>query len=199
MNPAKLQPALLGGLAIGVLSALPVVNLGNFCCCAWVVLGGALAAYLMQQNSPAPVGAGDGALVGLMAGAFGAIVGSVLAIPISMAMGPFQLQLLERVMEGSRDMPPEVRDIFEQMRGGMAGGAMLGAAFIFSLLFTLFFYSLFGLVGGLLGAVMFRKEMPPPPPTSGGFTPPTFTPPTFTPPPPPPPPPPAPPVPPPGD
>ena len=141
MSPAKLQPALLGGVAIGVLSALPVVNIGNLCCCAWVVFGGALAAYLMQQNFPAPVGAGDGALVGLMAGAIGAVVGSILAIPISMAMGPFQLQILDRIMEGSRDMPPEVREIFEQMRGGMAGGAMLGVAFIFSLMFTLFFYS----------------------------------------------------------
>ena len=188
MSPAKLQPALLGGVAIGVLSALPVVNIGNLCCCAWVVFGGALAAYLMQQNFPAPVGAGDGALVGLMAGAIGAVVGSILAIPISMAMGPFQLQILDRVMEGSRDMPPEVREIFEQMRGGMAGSAMLGAAFIFSLMFTLFFYSLFGLLGGLLGAVMFRKDAPPPaPPTTGGFTPPTFTPPSSFPPPPPPP------------
>ena len=190
MNPAKMQPALLGGVAIGVLSALPVVNFGNFCCCAWVVFGGALAAYLMQQNVPQPVGVGDGALVGLMAGAIGAIVGSVLSIPISMAMGPFQVQLLERVLEGSRDMPPEVREIFEQIRGGgLAGGAMMGAAFIFSLFFTLFFYSVFGLLGGLLGAVIFRKDMPPPPPSAGGFTPPTFTPPSSFPPPPLPPPP----------
>lgn len=191
MNPAKMQPALLGGVAIGVLSALPVVNIGNFCCCAWVVLGGALAAYLMQQNHPAPINVGDGAIVGLMAGVIGAIVGSVLAIPISMAMGPFQMRVFERIMESSRDMPPEVREIFEQMRGGMGGAAMMGATFIISLLFSLLFYSVFGLVGGLLGAMMFKKQAPsPPPPATGGFTPPTFTPPSsFTPPPPPPPPP----------
>jgi len=29
MSPAKTQPALLGGLAIGVLSALPVINLAT--------------------------------------------------------------------------------------------------------------------------------------------------------------------------
>lgn len=190
MNPAKLQPALLGGVAIGVLSALPVVNIGNFCCCAWVLLGGALAAYLMQQNHAAPIAAGDGALVGLMAGAIGAVVGSVLAIPISMAMGPFQMQILDRVMETSRDMPPEVRSLLEQLRGGMGGAAMIGAAFIFSLIFTLFFYSIFGLLGGLMGAMMFRKNLPPPPPPvqGGGFAPPTFTPPPNLPPPPPPPP-----------
>ena len=194
MSPAKLQPAVLGGVAIGVLSALPVVNIGNFCCCAWVVLGGALAAYLMQQNFPGPISPGDGAIVGLLAGAIGAVVSSVLAIPISLAMGPFQSQIVDRILESSRDIPPELRDVFEQMRGGLAGGALMGLAFLFSLLFSLFFYSTFGLIGGLLGAMMFKKEGPPPQlPTTGGFTPGTFTPPSTTFPPPPPPSPPSPP------
>ena len=40
--PSKLQPALLGGLLIGVLSALPFVSVLNGCCCLWVILGGVL-------------------------------------------------------------------------------------------------------------------------------------------------------------
>ena len=187
MNPAKLQPALLAGVAIGVLSALPVVNIVNLCCCAWVVFGGALAAHLMQQNHPAPINAGDGAVVGLMAGAVGALVGSVLSVPVAMALGPFQAQLMERVLQGTQDMPPEVQSILDQMRGGV-GGAALGIGFIVSLFFSLFFYSIFGLLGGLVGAVMFRKNTPPPPPPTS-FDPPTFSPPPFSPPPPPPPPP----------
>ena len=63
MAPAKFQPALLGGVAIGVLSALPVVSVANVCCCAWIVFGGALAAYLMQANHPEPIQIGDGAIV----------------------------------------------------------------------------------------------------------------------------------------
>jgi hypothetical protein len=180
-SPAKLQPALFAGAAIGVLSALPVINIANFCCCAWVVFGGALSVYLMQQNHPAPVSAGDGAVAGLMAGAFGAVVGSLLAIPISLAMGPFQAQMIERVLQGTQDMPPEVRAIFEQMRGGAMTGAMIGIGFLVSLIFSLFFYSLFGLFGGLIGALVFRKNTPPPPPPpippGGGFDQPTFTPP----------------------
>jgi hypothetical protein len=174
---SKLQPALLGGLAIGVLSALPVVNVVNLCCCAWVVFGGALAAYLMQQNHPAPINAGDGAIVGLMAGAIGAVVGSLIQIPIAMAMGPFQLEMMDRILQGAEDMPPELREWFETWRGSMAGGAALGIGFIFAMLFSLFFYSLFGMLGGLLGAVMFRKNAPPPPPPVAGFEPPRFTPP----------------------
>jgi hypothetical protein len=191
MSPSKLQPALLGGVAIGVLSALPVVNLVNACCCAWVIFGGGLAAYLMQQNYPAPITAGDGAIVGLLAGIFGAVVGSVLSIPIAMAVGPFQAEMLERMLENARDMPPEVRELFERMSTGAAGTAMLGVAFIASLLFALFFYSIFGLLGGVLGAMVFRSNTPPPPPPPSGFVPPPppggYDPAIYTPPPPPPP------------
>jgi hypothetical protein len=186
MAPSKLQPALLGGVAIGVLSALPVISIGNFCCCAWVVAGGVLAAYLMQQNHPAPVNAGDGALVGLMAGVFGAVIGSVLSIGVSMALGPFQSQAIDWILDSSRDLPPEARSALEEIRGGMMGGALAGVGFLLMLMFSLVIYAIFGMLGGLLGAVMFRKTLPPPPPPPGGFTPATFTPPSpFDPPPPP--------------
>jgi hypothetical protein len=179
MAPSKLQPALLGGVAIGVLSALPLVNLGNACCCAWVILGGGLAAYLMQQNQPGPVSAGDGALVGLGAGVIGAVLASVLSIPVSMAMGPLQADVVQRILERSSDFPPEVRSMLEQMRGGMFGTAVIGIGFIIGMLFSMCVYAVFGLFGGLLGAVVFKKDAPPPPPPSG-FGPPPFTTPPFT-------------------
>ena len=157
MGPHKLQPALLGGVAIGVLSALPVVNLVNLCCCGWVVVGGALAAYLMQQNHPAPIAAGDGALVGLFAGAVGAVVGSVLSIPIALALGPLQADMIDRVLQGAQDMPAELRALFEQWRGGMTSGATIGIGFIVSLMLSLVLYAVFGLIGGVIGAVLFRR------------------------------------------
>jgi len=160
MTPAKLQPALLAGVAIGVLSSLPVVNLANVCCCAWVIFGGALAAYLMQQNHPAPIDAGDGALVGLLAGVFGGLATSLLSIPIAMAMGPFQAQLIEGMLERARDIPPEWRTTIE----GMRGGAALGIMTVLSTLVMLVVGSIFGLIGGVIGALMFRKNIPPPPP-----------------------------------
>jgi hypothetical protein len=186
MNPSKLQPALLAGVAIGVLSALPVVNMVNACCCAWVICGGALAAYLMQQNHPAPITTGDGAIVGLLAGLFGAVVGTVLSIPLTMMMGPFQAEMMERMLESARDMPPEAREFLESM----SGGAAMGIGLVFTFFMMSVTGAIFGLVGGILGALMFRKDGPPPtPPEPTGFQPPTFTPPSsFTPPPPPPPP-----------
>ena len=50
MASSRLQPALLGGAFIGVLSALPIVSVGNVCCCLWMVTGGALTAWVLQQR-----------------------------------------------------------------------------------------------------------------------------------------------------
>src|SRR5256885_6514815 len=70
------KPALIGGLLIGVLSALSIVGaaLGHTaganlapCCSLFAALGGALAAYLLIKSSARPVRTGEGALKGLKA------------------------------------------------------------------------------------------------------------------------------------
>ena len=74
MNQSQLQPVVFGGLFIGVLSALPVVELGNCVCCLWIVGGGMLTAYLLQRDRAEPLQLGEGAVGGLMAGLAGAVV-----------------------------------------------------------------------------------------------------------------------------
>lgn len=170
-----LQPALLGGVVIGVLSALPVINLAN-CCCAWILFGGGLAAYLMQQSRPAPISVGDGALVGLLAGAIGAVVWALVAIPIGALLVGFEATMLDNVLSNAEDMPPEARAFLESLRRG----PMRGAAAVIGFIITLCVCSVFGMVGGLFGALFFKKNAPPPPV-------PDFAPPPFAPPPPPPP------------
>jgi ABC-type phosphate transport system permease subunit len=161
MTPAKLQPALLGGVTIGVLSALPVINLAN-CCCAWILFGGALAAYLMQQNHPEPIQTGDGAIVGLLAGVVGAFVWVIVSVPISVAMAPFQSEMASRAMRDAAEMAPELRAIFENMSGAPA----IGIGLIFGFFVMLCVSTVFGLIGGLFGALFFKKNPPPviPPP-----------------------------------
>jgi hypothetical protein len=159
-----LQPALLGGLTIGVLSALPIVNIVNLCCCAWIVAGGSVAAYLLQQQRPAPITAGDGALVGLMAGAFGAVVWLAIEIPLSFVLGPFQASLIESVLQNSADLPPELQAWLESARSGAARGAGM----VLQFLVMLFVGSLFAMVGGIIGALVFRKSAPPPVPAEWG-------------------------------
>lgn len=161
MTPAKLQPALLGGVTIGVLSALPVINLAN-CCCAWIVFGGALSAYLMQQNHPEPIQSGDGAIAGLLAGIVGAFVWVIVSVPISMLMAPFQSEMTSRMMRDAAGMAPELRGIFENM----AGAPVIGIGLIVGFFVMLVVSSLFAMLGGLFGALLFRKNPPPvvPPP-----------------------------------
>lgn len=178
MAPDKTQPALLGGLAIGVLSALPVINLAN-CCCAWILFGGGLAAYLMQQNHSEPVSAGDGATVGLFAGIVGAFVWLLLFIPLTLLMSPFQSGMIQRMLASANDMPPEFRAMLESMAAG-GGGIGIGVVFFFFVM--LFVSSFFGMIGGLFGALLFRKNTPPPPPpppVPPSFIAPSFPPPDF--------------------
>jgi hypothetical protein len=154
MTPAKLQPAILGGVFLGVLSALPVVSAANVCCCLWILGGGSLASYLMQQNYPLPITPGDGAAVGAMAGVIGAFVYLVVAIPVSLVMGPLQRRMFESFMGQNPDVPPEFVDMMSRMEGGFLGVAI-------GFVFMIFFGLVFGTLGGLLGAVMFKKNVPP--------------------------------------
>ena len=80
----KLKPALLGGLVVGILSAIPFIN---YCCCIWTLGGGALAAYLYIKSSPTPVSMGEGAMVGGLAGVVGGIIYLILGLPIAILFG----------------------------------------------------------------------------------------------------------------
>jgi hypothetical protein len=140
----KTQPALIGGLIMGVLSALPLISAGNLCCCLWVVSGGIVAAYILQQNQPTTITPGDGAIVGLMAGVVGAFVYLILSIPISILIAPMERMVMQRIVDNS-NMPPEFRDYMGTYVGG---GIRLALGFIF----MLFVGSIFSTVGGLIGA-----------------------------------------------
>ena len=147
------QPALIGGAVVGVLSALPIVNMGNVCCCLWVVGGGAVAAYVLQQNQSTPITPGDGALAGLLAGLAGALIFLVLSIPITLVMAPMQRVMIERVIESGR-VPPEFREFAGTYAGGLIG-------LILGFIFQLFAGAIFATLGGLLGAAIFKKQLPP--------------------------------------
>jgi hypothetical protein len=159
----KIQPALWGGAFSGVLSALPIISAGNMCCCLWVIAGGVVAAYVLQQNQPTPVEPADGALVGLMAGIFGAVIGSVISVPLNMLMGPLQMRMLEDIV---RNMPPEAQSA---VRGFGGAGAFSVVAAIFGLFIGLIAGAIFGTLGGLLGAVIFRKTETPSAPVEPPF------------------------------
>jgi hypothetical protein len=116
----------------------------------------------MQQNHPYPIEAGDGAVVGLLAGVIGAFVWVIASVPVSAVLAPLQSDMAGRIIRDAGDMAPEMRAIFENM----AGAPAIGLGLILGFFVMLCVSSVFGMLGGLFGALMFRKSQPPvvPPP-----------------------------------
>jgi hypothetical protein len=156
------QPALIGGLVGGLLSALPLIAGANLCCCLWVVSGGLVAAYLLQQSQPVPITQGDGALVGLLAGVAGAFVYLLVSIPLNLMLAPFERAMLERLSDTIGNMPPQFQAFARTSVGG-AARAIIGFCFM------LVVGAIFSTLGGLLGAVFFAKK----PSSAGANVPPT--------------------------
>ena len=151
-----LQATLLAGAFIGVLSALPVVNIAN-CCCVWIVGGGVLAAYLQQQNEGRSLPVARGAGVGLVAGVVGAFVWLLVSIPLSFVIGPVQERMVQEVLRTATDMPPNVRQILEGV--GERGSSPL--QYVFGFLFHLCAGLIFATAGGAIGAAFFKRDVPP--------------------------------------
>jgi hypothetical protein len=160
MSQVMLQPVLFGGLFMGVLSALPIISLGN-CCCLWVIGGGMVTAYLTQHGRPDPIQLGDGALGGFLSGVVGAVVYAVVALPIQLVTAPVQRRLMDGLLESAADVPPEVREMLE---GLGAGGGLSAVAIGF--FFMLAVGMVFSTLGGLFGALIFRSTPPPAAPSA---------------------------------
>lgn len=148
---------------MGVLSALPIISAGNFCCCLWVVSGGLFSAYLLQQNRSDAITAADGAFVGLLAGIVGAVIQFVLSIPIGLLVGPMERDILQRASEAWGSMAPASDEVFDTYRGGSGAGTFgLVILRLLVFFFTLTVGSVVSALSGVVGAAIFRRVSAPP-------------------------------------
>jgi len=140
---------------MGVLSALPLVSVGNICCCLWVISGGVAAAYVLQQGQPDPIAPADGAFVGFLSGLLGAVIYFVIALPVDLLIGPMEREMMRRWVEnmggaeGFRDYAERANVITAPIR-----------AFI-GFVMMLFLGAIFSTIGGILGALMFKRQPAP--------------------------------------
>jgi len=175
-----LKSALIGGVALGVLSALPVLGAVNCLCCAWVIGGGMLAAHLYVKDSPVPVTLGTGVLLGLLAGVIGAVVDTLFTIPLHMALRGSAV-MTEQLKEWADELPNLPGEYREMLRSLAGGGTAIGSfLFVATAFFKLVVYGIVAMLGGALGVAVFEKrkigtpgpDVSPPYEPPGGFTPP---------------------------
>lgn len=164
-SPSMLKATLIGGAVFGLIGAIPCISAINLFCCALVIAGGFLAAYLYSgecKRYGAEFRAGNGAKIGLVAGIFYWIVNSIVQGLLRIVMGEPDLEEVLDQLE-SADVPPEILDMAEQaieVMGGASGVIIgLGVSLILALVFST--------IGGLIGGAVFKVAAPPSaPPTS---------------------------------
>jgi hypothetical protein len=154
-RPGMLKPALIGGLAAGVLTAVPLVNC---LCCLWIIGGAMLAAYLFGKDSPAALTPGDGAVLGILTGIVAAVTDSIISLPFETMNREFVRRFMDQFSQFVEEMPSGWERLLDQRAGGMSP-----AWFFLGLLASAVIYAAFGLLGGVIGASLFgRKKVPPP-------------------------------------
>jgi len=154
-RPRMLTPALIGGAVAGILSGLPFLNC---LCCFWIIGGAMLAAYLLARESPVSLKAGDGAVVGALAGISAAVVDSLVGIPLA----GIQLAVVRRMFERLAEFAPEeMPSGWETWLNRSAGGFSVSMFFI-RLFLSAAIFAAVGALGGVIGASLFgRKPQPP--------------------------------------
>jgi hypothetical protein len=149
-----LKPALIGGILLGVLSSIPVVKC---CCCAWIIAGGALAAYVYIRETRNRVTLGRGVLLGLLTGAFGSIINILFELPRLLISKVPMSEQFNKAIEQVPNLPAETRQMVSAM---MAREGMMGFLIALSFVFMFIGYCLLAMLGGAIGVALFEKRAP---------------------------------------
>ena len=156
--PDKKIPALYGGIIMGLISAIPFLNIVNCLCCAGIMLGGFLAVMFYKNNftpDTPPFTAGDCMAVGALAGVVGAFVDTILSLLFIALFGNVAQEfILNLIQNMNLQIPEEVmRQIEESLREEMGGFRIIKNFFL-----GLVINTLFGLLGGLIGYSIFKPK-----------------------------------------
>lgn len=112
-----------------------------------------MTAYLIQRGRLKPIQFSEGALGGLFSGVVGAIGYAALSVPIQFLILPLQPDVVAELFQSTADMPPEVRELLENL--GSSGILMTVLIGFIAMLLVGMIFSAFG---GLLGAFISRSS-----------------------------------------
>jgi len=147
-----LKPAFLGGVALGVLSALPLVNC---CCLLWISGGGLLAVYLLRQDFAGEIAAGLGAKVGFIAGMIGALFWQILELPIAYITSSQRTEQIQQLLQNS-NFPAETMQLVEKVLSLMAD-PFHPFVLLVGLIFKGVACGILTTLGGVVGAAFWGK------------------------------------------
>jgi hypothetical protein len=153
-RPSMLTPALIGGAVAGILSGLPFLNC---LCCFWIIGGAMLAAYLLAKESPVSLTAGDGAVVGALAGLSAAVVDSLISLPLRGINLAVMRRMIDRLSEFADEMPSGWENWIDRSAGGFSV-----AMFFLGLFLSAVIFAAVGALGGVIGASLFGRKPHPP-------------------------------------
>jgi len=160
--PSMLKPALISGVAFGVVAAIPFINLINCACCALIIGCGFFAAFLSSKDNRAAgfaFRAGNGATVGLLSGLVYGVVSGVLSPLINKALGMGDWEeVIEQIRASGAEIDPEMLDQASHFLEGSGALVMV----LVSVFLGLLFGAIFATIGGLIGGSVFKVEPQPP-------------------------------------
>ncbi len=167
-KPDKILPALYGGIIIAVISTVPGLSLINCLCCAGVMIGGVMAVYFYKNTltpESVPLESSDGVQLGLLAGAFAAVIATVISIFIRLLFGDIGSKIIMDVLDRLAESGTIPQEAMNGIRQGIEQSVERGLGSIqilLSFVFNIIIYPLFGLFGGLIGVSLFKSKKQPP-------------------------------------
>jgi len=147
--------ALIGGVVIGFLANLPVLNLINCFLCLWVWVGGILAVFLYRgfEHGKSSLTGAQGAGLGALSGLIGAFIGVLVnALTSFISIPLFNSVAHSLQIEGNTPF----------QSGGLS--TLVGSTFFFFILDAIG-YPIFGAISGFIAASLMGKGSQP---QSGG-------------------------------
>ncbi len=145
----RTKAAVIGGIIAGVLSGIPIIG---GCCFLWAIAGGFLAIFMYMKGAPGPMQMGDAAKLGAITGVIGAIIATVIRVPLML------LGVGMAAMGNDRNA------------GAIAG--LSAATGVAGIVITVIVVVAFAVLGAIIGNAVLGKRgggvnTPPPPPPTG--------------------------------
>ncbi|MBU7040104.1 MAG: hypothetical protein HXS45_04795 [Theionarchaea archaeon] len=136
-----LMPALIGGVVGGILSVAPVISVLNCVLCLWIVVGGALAVYLVKRWNAieGKISTGKAALTG---GISGCVAAFIIVVVQFLMVGDYRSFLDEAVYT------PELTEALTE--AGITLEEFAGALAVVVILVMFVLLALFGALGGII-------------------------------------------------